>query len=283
MPSGRQIRKLFSKIALLLSLALASGSAQAQTSKSKLVLGLVLPKATSGTESDTDAINAATDAFFLSKRFKIVERNELNAVFSEKDIQEFLGGKINSELTETLGLDLIGVVNHSNNRLRSTDGIEAVHWIIDVRLVDVRTATIIGTLSSERENRIRPPATAREAAESLFESIRESFAPTGYVIEVRGDQIIVDLGDILEVVREGRSIIHPVTGEVIPGEMEAIGELKVISATNKTSICKPKKSNLQVANASLVRLKKDSAVWKIWLRHVPFVRGFAQPGKSIPN
>jgi hypothetical protein len=251
-------------------------------------LGLILgdPK---HRDLDGEVLNATSAAFVASKRFTMVERRQLDAVLTEKDLQEFVGGQVNQKLTSVLGLDFVGVVGYSFDKVAGLDEVTRTRLIIDVRMIEVKTATIFATLDSARTELVSAPETAREAGQGLFKSIREAFPPLGYVIQVEGNKVVVDLGaeagvkdgDVLEVVREGKQIVHPVTGVLLPAAMEIIGELKVVSASPAMSNCKVKSAKGgEVALANLVRLKGESSAWKSLLLKVPLAKSLADKLRS---
>ena len=247
---------------LLLPLA-APVPADAQSEKPIYVLGLVPEddkerKSEKEKKIDAEVLNAATDAFLAARRFKMVERNQLKNVFTEKSLQDFIGGKVNNKLTDIQGLDLIGIVGHTVEASKTE-----TKWIIDVRLIDVKTASLVATVTSDRASlqSMLPPSTPREAGSLLAQSIREAFPPLGYVVRIDGKEIMVNLGteaglkkkDTLEVIQEGEQFPDPVTGHLITAPLKVVGELKVISVSPQVSICKVTKGDLQMK--SIVRLK----------------------------
>ncbi|HEY2293844.1 MAG TPA: hypothetical protein VGM86_24330 [Thermoanaerobaculia bacterium] len=261
---------------ILLCLA-AALPASAQVEKSHYKLGLISNEKNKGHETDKerryreDVLNAATDAFVAARRFTMVERNQLNAVFTEKSLQEFIGGQVNNKLSDVLGLDLVGVVDYTVDTTRSPKGEPVVKCIIDVRLIDVKTASLLATVTSNRPSLLLPSSTPREAGELLYRGIREAFPPVGYVVSVNGKEVVVDLGseaglqdgDTLEIVVEGEQIVHPVTGKVLSAPMKVIGELKVVTASPQISTCKIK-SKGEVRVASIVRLKESVSFIDKW-------------------
>lgn len=261
---------------LLLGLLAASLPAAAQGEKGLYKLGLLL--ADDEKRHGQDVLNAATDAFVAARRFTLVERKQLNAVFTEKDLQEFIGGNVNNKLSDVLGLDLLGIVDFTVDTRNYPGQGALTTWIIDVRLVDVKTASVLETISSNRPSLLLPSSTPREAGELLFRGIRDAFPPMGYVIQVSGKEVIVDLGseaglkkgDDLEIVQEGDSIIHPVTGQVMTGPMKVIGKLTVSSSSPKLSTCKLK-SKEEPPLASMVRLKGSRSLILDWVRKLPGV------------
>ncbi len=273
--------KPFPLLLLFLFVLVTSAPVMAQGEKPVYKLGLISGEDKSKMNAkeiqlDTQVLNAATDAFLATRRFKMVERNQLAAIFTEKSLQDFIGGKANNKLTDVLDLDLIGVVSHTEEAKKSEEGKPTTKWIIEVRLIDVKTAALLLTVTSDHASLLGmlPPSTPREAGELLNQGIRDVFPPLGYVVQINGKDIVVDLGseaglkkgDTLEVVKEGEQIIHPVTGEVLTAPLKVIGELKVISASPQVSICKrSSKGELQLAN--IVRLKgTESAVIKMLMK-----------------
>ena len=270
--------KAFPLLLLLLLPFAAPAPVAAQGEKPVYILGLIVDgekekKSEKERKIDADVLNAATDAFLAAKRFKMVERNQLSAVFTEKSLQDFIGGKVNNKLTDVLSLDLVGIVSHTLETTKSAKGETSTKWIIDVRMVDVKTASLLITITSQRASvmSMLPPATPKEAGTLLAESIREAFPPLGYVIRIDGKDIVVDLGseaglkegDTLEVVQKGEQIIHPVTGEALDAPLKVIGELEVVSTSPQMSICKRASRKSQFELASMVRLKgTESAIVK---------------------
>jgi hypothetical protein len=264
-------------VLLLLTNALP-GSAQVE--KSLYKLGLVSgekEKHESQAERRLriEVLDAATDAFVAARRFTMVERNKLDAVFTEKSLQEFIGGQVNNKLTDVLGLDLVGVVGYTLSASKSLQGEPVTKCIIDVRLIDVKTASILSTVTSDRSG-FFPPSTPREAGKLLYAGIRDAFPPLGYIVSVNGKEIVVDLGseagvkkgDALEIVQEGEQIIHPVSGQVLSAPMKVIGELKVLDASAQISTCKLTSKEAPPV-ASLVRLKGSRSRMPGWMDKIP--------------
>ncbi len=276
----RSLARWFPLVTLVLLIALPTSPAHGQVEKTLFKMGLVLNGA-KDRHFDGDVLNAATAAFVESKRFTMVERSQLNAVLTEKDFQEFIGGQVKQKLTTVLGLDYLGVVDYTSDKVTGLDNVKRPRLIINVKVIDVGTAAIFATLESARPDLLSVPENPRDAGLALFKSVREAFPPLGYVVQVEGKKVMVDLGseagvkdgDVLEVVREGKQIVHPVSGKLLPAAMEVIGELKVISSSPAMSSCKVKSSKGgEIAVVNLVRLKKENSVWKSLLLKVPLAR-----------
>jgi len=250
--------------------------APAEGEKSIYKLGLILGDEKQNKGHNDEAINAVTDAFVDSRRFTLVERKQLNAVLTEKNLQEFIGGQVNNKLSDLLGLDLVGVVAYNVEKIQSPEGKLVPNWILEVRLIDVKSAQVLSTLTSERAS-LLSSTTPREAGRRLFHSIREAFPPMGYVVRVDGKEILINLGseagvkdgDTLEIVQQGEQIPDPVTGQLLSAPMKVIGELKVLSTSPQISICKFKSKKGEVGPTTLVRLQGKSSLIIEWLSKVP--------------
>jgi hypothetical protein len=263
----------------LLLLGVHVPPAAAQIEKGRYKLGLFLDKR--GNSQDGDVLNAATDAFIAAHRFSMVARSQLDAVLTEKDLQAFLGGQANDKLTDLLGLDLLGIVGYTVEPSPRSQGKYAPTWIIDVRLVDVKTVLLLTTVTSNRPSLLSPVSTTpREAGRLLYQSIREAFPPLGYVVHVNDREVIIDLGsgaglregDVLEVLQEGKQFIHPVTGKLLTAPMEVIGKLKVLTTSPQSSACKIKAAKGAIRDANLVRLKGNSSLIVKWLSAVHLLK-----------
>lgn len=258
--------KRFSLLVLMLLPLAAPAPAVAQGEKPVYKLGLLVDekdkddKTREEKKIEAEVLNAATDAFLAARRFKMIERNQLSAVFTEKSLQDFIGGKVNNKLGDVLDLDLVGIVGYTVEHSKSES---SARWIIDVRLIDVKTAALLTTITSNRASlqSMLPPVNPREAGTLLAQSVREAFPPLGYVVRIDGKDIMVDLGsdaglkekDTLEIIQEGEKFPHPVTGELLSAPLKVVGELKVVSASPQVAICRPKKGDVQMG--SIVRLK----------------------------
>jgi hypothetical protein len=256
---------------LLALLALLAGPAAGQEEKTVYKMGLMLHEKRQKKHLDDQVLDAASTAFADSRRFIVVERSELNRVLTEKSLQSFLG-KGNAKLSDLLGLDFIGLVSFSAETRTVKDKKFEV-FIIDVRLVDVKTGQVLLTLTSDRPELIVPASNEREAGRHLLHAIRGSFPPLGTVVQITAKEVVVDFGsdaglkdgDVLEIVREGEQIIHHAKGTVVHAPPVVIGELKVFATAPLSARCRIKSAKggqeaVQVAD--LVRLKEKNA----WLR-----------------
>ncbi|RLJ69938.1 hypothetical protein BCF55_0197 [Hydrogenivirga caldilitoris] len=75
-----------------------------------------------------------------------------------------------------------------------------------------------------------------------LDAIKDFFNRKGYVVEKLGNKVILDLGkgkvnvgEVFTVLKEGRELVHPVTGEVLGKVEEEVGKVKVSRVEEKFS------------------------------------------------
>ena len=210
----------------------------------KLRLGLVLeqpePKSPQSKALDVQAMNAVSDAFLRTRRFHLVEREELAKIFEEKSLKDILGDSDGNSLFETWGMDLIGFVSYAED-----ETVEPATYVLTVRLADVTTGEVLHTVDSVRLSLVAP-TTLPLAGDHLGANLRETFSPVGVVVRVLdAKKVVVDMGsglgikegDNLQLIQQGEPIIHP-DGHVLPGEEVEVGKLRVQKVSLQTSICK---------------------------------------------
>jgi hypothetical protein len=254
-----------SMLALLCLLVMGS-PAQGERIKLGLVLTNPLPEWHYRNKNlDTQILNAAIQAFHSTRRFDIAEREKLETLFAEKSLSEMITGE-DTDLRTMLDLDLLGMVNYTvETEVDSQNSRYETYWI-EVQLTDVETGRVIELLSSRRATLaagLADPTSPTIAAQRLYANIRDTFPPEGEIIKISGSKIYVDLGtdlgikpgDTLEILRPGESIIHPRTGELLPGEEVLVGVLKVATATEQLATCKAKKVDSPPELLDLVRFK----------------------------
>ncbi len=84
--------------------------------------------------------------------------------------------------------------------------------------------------------------TALSFSEDL-KGLKDFFERKGYVIEKLGNKIIVDLGkgkanvgEVLSVIKKGKKLVHPVTGEVLGTVDEEVGKVRISEVRDKFSV-----------------------------------------------
>lgn len=227
-----------------------------------------------------EILNAATSAFFESKRFKVIERDQLPKIFQERDLTDFITGAP-GDLSNLEGVDLIGVVTYSKEEGVSMDKAKRqVEIYIDVRLTDVKTGQVIGSVNSRRPSVLYEPTTPFNASRLLLADVRELFPPEGSVLNVDGETVVVNLGtiegvkkgDTLEVIQDGE-VFFDAEGKSYPPLEELVGILKVTQVSTQLSKCKIKKGAEVISLGARVRLKGTDRRLLNWAQRVmPFLK-----------
>ena len=216
-------------------------------------------------ELEEQMMAAATRAFLGSRRFNLVEREKLKAIFNEKDLATILQGGDN-DLSKIKGVDFLGLLTYASEREKSPNNeYQETYWL-EVQLTEVQTGEVVATVSSRRETHLAPATSILIAGDRLLENLRELYPPQGYIVDISPERILIDLGesmgvrkgDRLQVVREGGRIIHPVSGRLMPAEEIIIGTLKVVALTPTMATCRLKSSDSEIQLADRVRLRADT-------------------------
>ncbi len=254
------LRKIVLALFILLIVG-GSGAAQA----GKITIGLVVSDQRRG-DLDVEVLNAATQALFKTQRFRLMERERLDKIIDEKGLQEFIGaltsGDSSAGIEELEGVDLIGLVSYTVEPTRGLEGQHLKGYYMSVRLISVKTGQIAQIVDSRREG-LYEPTTPNQAGIYLFQNAREAFPPEEYIVQLQGTNVVVAMGsgvglkegDVLEVIRDGGTIFHPITGKELPGEEIVVGTLKVTRASAQISSCKVTKKEGSLEIGDIVRLK----------------------------
>lgn len=261
-PIRRRRRPLRGAIvaALLLSPLLGASAAPAQ----RTALGLVTDGDGWGKHKDLDAqaIHAATEAFLNTRRFDVTERMELAKIFQEKSLQDVLGGE-SGNLFDLEGLDVLGFVSYE----AEPQGYgEPPLFTLRVRLAAVGTGEVLGTFDSVRVSAF-PSTSLAKAGDKLAANLRDAFPPEGIVVRVVDPkQVVVDLGtsmgikqgDSLVLFADSEPIIHPITGEELPGQEVELGKLKVQSVGLQVATCKVTSASMPIEVTQRVRFESKT-------------------------
>ena len=303
-----RVSRTRTSIIIAVLLCCLAGQARAELLK----VGLVLGQKSYDHETEAAALNAATKAFLLSRRFTVVEREALKSIFQEKGLKGFIGDSKDADISETEGLDWIGILTYTTEQEPDPEGGQRTVYVLSLRMLEVRTARVLYTIDSRPDttktsgviralgermlSRHADSDSAKAlgeaegvmgadsfdaAGERLLNKILETFPPQGYVIDVvNRHQVVVDIGadqglrqgDLLEVYSIGPPIIHPVTGVEIPGREISQGELKVQSVDSAISTCKVKSSHGEVDVGARVRFEPKEGLLDRALGKLPFGR-----------
>jgi len=165
-----------------------------------------------------------TTSLVQDGRFEVVERALLQKIVEEQKLG--MTGLIDESSTTEIG-KILGVKTIiTGSVLQLGRNIE-----VNARIINVRTGSIVAAenvRSTTREN-------LRSVIEQLTRQIVKNFPLTGYIVKVRGDEVLIDLGAAsglqvgmeFMVFKEGEVIKHPKTGEVLEVEQIKTGQIRI--------------------------------------------------------
>lgn len=205
-----------------------------------------------------------------NKNYTVVERASLDRIFRELGLQN--SGVVDSNSVIQIG-KLAGADYTVLGNVVSAD-IMAFNNILyegykakvkfAVKIVDNKTGVILisdiveGTKSEMRNNNVSVSAenllngAATEAAHKVLDKLNDLNPLSGTVLSVNGDFVYFDLGfddgvktgDIYTVYKEGKMLIHPVTGEVLGTEEETLGTIKICEVKSNYAVGEIKKEKV---------------------------------------
>lgn len=201
-----------------------------------------------------------------NKNYQIVERSSLDKVFKELGLQN--SGVVDPntaiEIGNLSGSDYILLGSVVSADVMKFDnivysGIKAkVKFAL--RLVDNKSGSILvseiveGTKSemgdyANPENLLN--GASKEAAEKVLDKINQINPLTGTILTVSDNTVYFDLGsddgvrvgDIYTVYKEGKLLVHPVTGEILGVEERIVGKVKVNDVKPNYAVAEMKKGS----------------------------------------
>jgi len=234
----------------------------------------------------------ATQAFFQTRRFDLMERGQLSAVLGEAKFQS--SGLVDDAtavaLGKQLGVKFIVLGSFNGNMSPNTEQVyniltkdtrPATFWAgtanINLRMVNVETGkiqeTFVATGTSKDANATKSlTELLKDLAVKLNREVSNKFPLTGFVIKLLGEkEAVIDLGskdgvgkgDQFAVVQRGEDIVHPVTGRVIRGQKKIITELKVTSVDEETATVKITGDKVPLKlGLGLESIPKKAGIWE---------------------
>ena len=189
------------------------------------------------------------------RRFRVIERSAIDKIVSEQKIQAsgFVDDKTAVKLGKIAGADALVIGNIS---------VTGTTVKISARLVDVETGeTLIAQdASSETTAPDALDATVRNVATLLYNELP---IIEGDIIKVESEELFIDIGGIqglrkgtkCVVFREGESIKHPISGEILGKKVTRLGEIIVIQVQDKFATVKTieTEQDIQVGDKVLIK------------------------------
>ena len=173
------------------------------------------------------------------RRFKVIERSAMDKIVSEQKLQAsgVVDDKSAVKLGKIAGADAL-VIGH----------ISVINGIVKVsaRLVDVETAETIIAQDATGE------AGKQESVDNAVTNVatllyNELPIIEGDIIKVDADEFYIDIGGMsgvkkgtkCVVFRQGESIKHPISGEILGRKVTRLGEVIVLQVQEKFATVKP--------------------------------------------
>ncbi len=272
------MKELLSKkwlpVVLLLSLPLAPPAPAKNLKIALLMAATDNNNPQDQSDESREILGASAAAFFDSKRFEVIEREQLAKIFDERELSDFINGAP-GDLSNLHGVDMLGLVTYSEemNTSLHQGGAAQRRIFIDVRLTDVKSGQMVGSVNSRRPSVVIEPTTPHLAGRLLLEGIRELFPPQGTVLKVIGEMVVVSLGsseglqegDRLQVISEGE-VLFDENGNALPAIEDVVAELEVVQVSAQLSKCeikvnKKNKGLVLVSVGNRVRLHNKSQGW----------------------
>lgn len=189
------------------------------------------------------------------RRFKVIERSAIDQIVAEQKMQAsgFVDDKTAVKLGKIAGADalVIGTVSRNGESIK-----------ISARLVDVETAeTLIAQDAASTDLSLEAiDRTITNVATMVYNELP---IIEGDVIKVDADELYIDIGSVsglrkgtkCVVFREGESIKHPISGEILGKKVTRLGEIIVIQVQDKFAAVKPieTEQDIQVGDKVIIK------------------------------
>lgn len=200
-----------------------------------------------------------TDALIKSRRFNIIERDQINKIVSEQKFQSsgvvdentaVAFGKFAGASHIVLGSYDISIKKKMANRLIYKTSVYTAKGEINIRIVDVKTGKIKETArvrvrAAEGDEARAYEKMKEEIIVRLDREIANKYPLTAFIVKILGEkEVLADIGKndgITEntefsVFEYGEDVVHPVTRKVMKGEKIYIMDAKVKSAAKDSAI-----------------------------------------------
>lgn len=189
------------------------------------------------------------------RRFKVIERSAIDKIISEQKMQA--AGAVDDrtavKLGKIAGADalVIGSITVAGNGIK-----------ISARLVDVETAETLVAQDATAENTTQAVVdqTVTDVATLVYNELP---IIEGDVIRVDKEELFIDIGGVngvrkgtkCVVFREGESIKHPISGEILGRKVTRLGEIIVIQVQDKFATVKPieTEQDIQVGDKVIIK------------------------------
>jgi TolB-like protein len=234
MTMNRSFRQLLFVPALLLAVAAAAPPASADFRKTKIA---VLDFQMQGEQGETKDMGKIVAEWLITGlvetgRFDVIERRLLEKLLEEQKLG--VTGAIDPTSAAQLG-KILGVKTIVSGTVTSLEG----YTEINARLINVDTASIVAA----EKVRASSAGKLRDLVAMITEKIFLAFPLEGYIVQREGSKVTIDLGGAMGVkpgmrflvVKEGKVIKHPKTGQVLDVETIECGIIEIKNVRDKTA------------------------------------------------
>lgn len=255
MPAGKEISTLPSKGNIIVVTRKYDPNKLPQVG-SRLSIAVLPFEASSDAAKYKDAVtNEMINELVNLRRFRVIERSAIDKIVSEQKIQAsgFVDDKTAVKLGKIAGADalVIGNISLTGSAVK-----------ISARLVDVETGE---TLIAQDASADPVTYETLDGAVSNVATLLYNELPVieGDIIKVDSDELFIDIGSIqglrkgtkCVVFREGESIKHPISGEILGKKVTRLGEIIVIQVQDKFATVKPIETEQDIKVGDKVLIK----------------------------
>ncbi len=189
------------------------------------------------------------------RRFKVIERSALDKIISEQKIQAsgIVDDKTAVKLGKMTGADalVVGNISYTGKNLK-----------ISARLVDVETGETLAAhdVNADTSSQDVVDFAVKNVATMLYNELP---IIEGDIIKVESSEMFIDIGNTqglrkgtkCVVFREGESIKHPISGEILGRKVTKLGEILVIQVSEKFATVKPLETEQEIQVGDKVIIK----------------------------
>jgi len=189
------------------------------------------------------------------RRFKVIERSAIDKIIAEQKVQAsgMVDDKTAVKLGRLAGADalVVGSLSVSGTSLK-----------ISARLVDVETGETL--IAQDASANLNTPETVDPTVANVATMLyNELPIIEGDVIKVEQEELFIDIGSVsgvrkgtkCVVFREGESIKHPISGEILGKRVTRLGEIIVIQVHDKFAAVKPVETEQDIKVGDKVIIK----------------------------
>ncbi|NQT34760.1 hypothetical protein HQ587_06185 [bacterium] len=170
------------------------------------------------------------------RRFRVLERSQLEKIMEEQSLS------LSGMMDEAIAIE-VGKLAAADAIILTSLTINPGYAKVIARVIETETG--ITVVAQDAESKNIDLHSIDKVIENLAVKIYNSMPLVeGYIVNIEGDEVYLDLGIILGIrkgskmvaFREGKAIVHPVTGEELGKKVTMLGELIVEQVQEKMSV-----------------------------------------------